>query len=81
MRENETGIAVIDRLRTHYASAIPAALISGDTAPERLREAKDSGYVLLHKPVSPAKLRAMLIYLTSESGKPPAPPTGPTSRS
>ena len=81
LRENETGIEVINRLRTHYASAIPAALISGDTAPERLREAKDSGYVLLHKPVSPAKLRAMLIYLTSESGKPPAPPTDPTSRS
>ena len=80
LRENETGIAVIDRLRTHYASAIPAALISGDTAPERLREAKDSGYPLLHKPVSPAKLRALLIYLTTETGESVAPPTGSAIR-
>lgn len=78
LRENETGIEVINRLRTHYASAIPAALISGDTAPERLREAKDSGYPLLHKPVSPAKLRALLIYLITETGKPLTPPTDST---
>ena len=80
LRENETGIEVINRLRTYYATAIPAALISGDTAPERLREAKDSGYPLLHKPVSPAKLRALLIYLMTETGKPPAPPAGSTIR-
>jgi len=66
LREHETGIAVIDRLRMHYDAAIPAALISGDTAPERLREAKESGYPLLHKPVSPAKLRAMMIHLTTD---------------
>ena len=76
LRENETGIEVINRLRTHYATAIPAALISGDTAPERLREAKDSGYPLLHKPVSPAKLRALLIYLMTETGKPVVATTG-----
>jgi len=80
LRENETGIEVINRIRTHYASAIPAALISGDTAPERLREAKDSGYPLLHKPVSPAKLRALLIYLISETGKPVVPPAGSAYR-
>ena len=76
LRENKTGIEVINRLRTHYATAIPAALISGDTAPERLREAKDSGYPLLHKPVSPAKLRALLIYLMTETGKPVVATTG-----
>ena len=34
--------------------------MSGDTAPERLREAQESGYHLLHKPVRPMRLRAML---------------------
>ncbi|MBI3561987.1 MAG: HAMP domain-containing protein [Gammaproteobacteria bacterium] len=78
LRENENGIEVINRLRTHYATPISATLISGDTAPERLREARDSGYPLLHKPVSPAKLRAMLNYLLSEMGKPAEPPAEAT---
>src|SRR5580698_7872961 len=37
--------------------------ISGDTAPERLREAQESGHHLLHKPVPPMKLRNMLSQL------------------
>jgi hypothetical protein len=35
----------------------------GDTAPERLREASADGFHLLHKPVSPMRLRAMLNQL------------------
>lgn len=31
---------------------LPALLISGDTAPERLREARAEGLILLHKPVA-----------------------------
>jgi hypothetical protein len=34
--------------------------LSGDTGPERLREARARGYHLLHKPVRPMALRAML---------------------
>ncbi|MDP2707172.1 MAG: NahK/ErcS family hybrid sensor histidine kinase/response regulator, partial [Burkholderiales bacterium] len=61
--EGETGIEVIERVQSALPVRIPAVLISGDTAPERLREAKASGYHLLHKPVQPAKLRALLIHL------------------
>jgi hypothetical protein len=46
-----------------FGAAIPAFLISGDTAPERLREAQESGHHLLHKPVRPMKLRNMLSQL------------------
>ena len=35
-------------------------IVTGDTAAERLREAKASGYQLVHKPVQPAMLRAFL---------------------
>jgi len=42
---------------------ISAFLIGGDTAPERLREAQESGHHMLHKPVSPRKLRAMVTQL------------------
>jgi hypothetical protein len=31
--------------------------MSGDTAPERLREARESGHHFLHKPVQPITLR------------------------
>jgi hypothetical protein len=34
--------------------------MSGDTAPERLREAQESGHHLLLKPVQPMTLRAMM---------------------
>jgi hypothetical protein len=39
---------------------IPAFLISGDIAPERLSHARTCGYQLLHKPLAPMTLRAML---------------------
>jgi len=61
----EVGSAVIQQLRERYGSALPAALITGDTAAERLREAKESGVPLLHKPVQPARLRALLEHLLS----------------
>jgi signal transduction histidine kinase/CheY-like chemotaxis protein len=59
----ETGIAVIERLRRRHGQAIPAMLITGDTAPDRLAEAQASGLVLLHKPVANSKLRAALTNL------------------
>jgi signal transduction histidine kinase len=56
----KTGIEVIERLRSSFNGPIAAFLISGDTGPDRLSEARDSGYHLLHKPVAPMALRAML---------------------
>jgi signal transduction histidine kinase len=55
-----TGIEAIARLREKLGAEIPAFLISGDTAPERLREASAGGFHLLHKPVSPMALRTTL---------------------
>jgi hypothetical protein len=34
--------------------------MSGDIAPERLREARESGHLLLHKPLRAMALRAMI---------------------
>lgn len=63
----ETGILLIRRLRESAGRGIPAALVSGDTAPESVREAKSSGYPVLSKPVAPAKLRALLEHLVSKA--------------
>jgi len=72
----ETGITVVRRLREVAGAAIPAALISGDTAPESLRAAKASGLPLLAKPVAPAKLRALLEHLVAARHPQPRRPTG-----
>jgi signal transduction histidine kinase/ActR/RegA family two-component response regulator len=60
LADGETGIKVIERLREALGAPVPAFLISGDTAPERLREASAGGYHLLQKPVSPMTLRTTL---------------------
>jgi signal transduction histidine kinase len=63
LANGQSGIATIARLRAALGANIPAFLLSGDTAPERLREARASGYHLLHKPVRPMRLRAMVSQL------------------
>jgi len=56
LRRQETGEELIRLLRDGLGYDLPAILITGDTAPQRLREANASGIPLLHKPVSAAQL-------------------------
>jgi signal transduction histidine kinase len=62
LREHENGIDTVRRLRARLGD-VPALLVSGDTAPERLREAQASGLPLLHKPVSADKLIETMLAL------------------
>jgi signal transduction histidine kinase/CheY-like chemotaxis protein len=64
--DGKTGFELIERLRGTFGASIPAFLISGDTAPERLHEASASGYYLLHKPVLPITLRAVISQLLKD---------------
>jgi CheY-like chemotaxis protein len=66
LREQRTGVEAIVALRELLGSTLPALLITGDTAPERLREAQASGVPLLHKPVSPAQLYHKLIGILED---------------
>ena len=66
LRENQTGLDAIKSIHAACNKNIPAIILTGDTAPERLREAKESGYKLLHKPVSSAKLRSLMSYLLDQ---------------
>ena len=56
LKEQRTGAQAIAALRAQVGSELPALIITGDTAPERLRDAKATGIPLLHKPVSPSIL-------------------------
>ena len=54
------GIRAVERLRARLRRAVPALLISGDTGARELARVKESGLLLLTKPVAPARLRSAL---------------------
>lgn len=57
-----------------FATHVPAIIVTGDTQPERLREASEIGYPLLYKPLAPMRLRAALTAALQA-----APRTAPSS--
>jgi CheY-like chemotaxis protein len=65
---NVSGIEVARILQARLGYPTAVLIITGDTGPDRLREADASGYPLLHKPVEPAKLRCTLQYLRTKLG-------------
>jgi len=56
-----TGIALARDLAARNRRPLAVLLLTGDTEPERLREASDSGFRLLHKPAGPDDLYRMLL--------------------
>jgi len=66
-----TGIAAVARLRQFFGRPIPGILVSGDTSPEGMADMEQSGLPVLHKPVRPAKLRALVNHVISQDGKSP----------
>jgi len=64
---DEDGIEVIARLRQKFGRDIPAILVTGDTAPDTILRITQAGFPLLHKPLRPAKLRALLTHLIQQS--------------
>lgn len=70
LRDGHTGIEAIAILQEAFGP-LPAALITGDTAPETIQALRLSGLPVLHKPLKPAKLRAFLSHLLAEASGPP----------
>lgn len=60
LKENNTGVDAIKALHEQYGTEIPALLITGDVAQERLLAIKKSNFQVLFKPVPPVKLRSFL---------------------
>ncbi len=58
LRGGETGTDAIARIRRVTGRHVPAVVVTGDTAPERIVDAERGDHRLLHKPVLPAELRA-----------------------
>jgi len=63
---DDDGIAVIARLRQKFDRDIAAIVVTGDTAPDTIQRITQAGFPLLHKPLRPAKLRALLTHLIQQ---------------
>lgn len=59
LRGEESGITAVQRLR-HKQPGLPAIIITGDTAPDRLRQAQAANLPVLHKPVAADTLMAAI---------------------
>lgn len=58
--DSARGTQLVEEVRKLQGRPVPALLVTGDTEPARLLEARDYGLELLHKPVRPARLRTWL---------------------
>ncbi|MBL4775555.1 MAG: hybrid sensor histidine kinase/response regulator [Mariprofundus sp.] len=68
LADNCTGVEAIHALHALYHVDIPALIITGDTAPDRMKEAGKSGFPVLHKPVEPDDLKRFLGSLPVKKG-------------
>ena len=74
--EQHNGIDVMNRLRARFGESLTGILITADQTETVRNEAKANGYRVLHKPLKPAALRALLSRLASlrerDQAAPPA---------
>jgi PAS domain S-box-containing protein len=65
LRHGESGLEVLDRLNAAAGRQLNAVLLTADHAETVQRMAQSRGLPLLHKPVNPAALRALLSRLAT----------------
>jgi signal transduction histidine kinase/CheY-like chemotaxis protein len=65
----ETGVEAIDGLRQELGESIPGFVITGDISVGQAGKVGAKRYPLLHKPVTPMALRAMMSALLQSSAK------------
>lgn len=66
LNEERNGSDVLTDIRRQYGTHIQGILITADTDPQRLLDAKRSGYALRHKPLSAVELRETVATLAHE---------------
>lgn len=70
LHDGDSGFAVLDALREQHRTPLVAVIVTGDLAPESMREASARGYPILRKPTPPAKLRAVLEQMLAGRAEP-----------
>jgi CheY-like chemotaxis protein/anti-sigma regulatory factor (Ser/Thr protein kinase) len=77
LADGESGISVLDRLRRECGPGVACAFVTGESASERIAEARAAGHPIAFKPTTPGKLRALVEHLVdsaivTETPGPPA---------
>ena len=67
LKLGHTGADAILAIRHVWGGDVPGFLLTGDTGPDRLREAAASGFEVMHKPIQPEKLRLMVAETITRS--------------
>jgi signal transduction histidine kinase len=55
------GLELADQIRAAYGEAVPVAILTGEADPELFTAAVDRGLTILQKPLSPIRLRSLLV--------------------
>jgi len=68
LRDGENGVAAARKLQQAFGAAIPVVLLTGETTHGGLEEAEASGFPILRKPVTGARLLAEIDILLGRAG-------------
>lgn len=68
----ETGLQAMARIEAALGYRLATIIVTGTTTPDVVAETRRSGYRILHKPVQPAKLRAICSHMLSHPENLPA---------
>ena len=60
LRAGTSGLAMIEQLRGQIQPRLPALVVTGDIAPQRLQQLRDAAQDWLPKPLAPMRLRSWL---------------------
>lgn len=65
--KNETGLEIVENLRSLFSCHIPGLVVTADHSEEVARKVRYADCELLTKPVQPAELRALMTYLLGQT--------------
>lgn len=60
LRDDETGLGVIETLRTEFNTDIPAVVLTGESDPDEVRHVARNGLAVLQKPLHEEELKEVL---------------------
>ncbi len=67
LRSHRNGVDAVLAIQNYLQRKVPVIIVTGDTDPDRIREASSHEFHLLHKPVSPQALESTISFALSQA--------------